>query len=237
MMSATFFRSRFDKLYYMLKMLRTEIPEEKKYLDTILTESIVCNVPKNSRTWTTHILKNSLDKSLRMEYDSILNQNLSSETFYGELSKLLYNKFDYINSFKMTIDRLDKNQRALIYANSKAEADKISSTLNNVSRYPEKSKKHVVVSISEGAYGLNDLVIYNCIICKPQNGDILPQMKGRLDRPNQTCKSLNIYFILAKDTIEEAQLIRMEMASIFYNQHIMPLAKFYDLAIEKSKKK
>lgn len=41
MMSATFFRTRFDKLYYMLKMLKTQIPEEKTYLDTILVESIV----------------------------------------------------------------------------------------------------------------------------------------------------------------------------------------------------
>jgi len=237
MMSATFFRSRFDKLYYMLKMLRSGIPEEKRYLDTILTESIICNIPEKSRKWTTTILKYELGVTLRQRYDEIANQNLSSETLYNALSKLLYDKFNYINCFKKTIQKLKQNQRALIYANSKAEADKISQKIPNVSRYPDKSKRHVTVSIAEGAYGLNDLIIYNCIICKPQNSDILHQMRGRIDRPFQKSKILNIYFILAKDTIEEAELIRMEMANNFYKNHIIPLAEFYDLAVKSSRKK
>lgn len=44
MMSATFFRSRFDKLFYMLKMLKSGLPEQKEYLDTILSECIVCHI-------------------------------------------------------------------------------------------------------------------------------------------------------------------------------------------------
>ena len=57
MLSATFFRSRFDKLFYMLKMLRSNLPENKEYLDTILNECIICNIKNEEREWKTNINK------------------------------------------------------------------------------------------------------------------------------------------------------------------------------------
>lgn len=230
MMSATFFRSRFDKLFYMIKMLRAGLPESKEYLDTLLSETIVCNVTENKRVWNTNINKFKLDDGLRKQYDEILMQDISSEQLYVKLNKLIYDCFDYIGCFKNIIEKIG-NRKALIYAKSKDEADKICLIIENVTRYPDKTGQHVVLSYAEGTYGLNDLVIYNTIITRPPESDKLPQMKGRLDRPNQKSNNLYIEYILTENTIEEAGLLRLELCNTFYKNHIMPLADFYDLAV------
>jgi len=51
MLSATFFRSSYAKLFYMIRMLRSPLPREQRFLTTTLVEHIVCYVPKNRRTW------------------------------------------------------------------------------------------------------------------------------------------------------------------------------------------
>lgn len=236
MMSATFFRSRFDKLYYMLKMLRSGLPEKKEYLDTILSETIICNLSDDNREWVTSIHKYKLSTSMKKKYDDILNignrNNLDSEKIYNSLLKYLYNNYDYNVCFKDILDKLEDNQKALIYARSKDEADLISK-LNNVSRYPDKSKRHVVVSYAEGTYGLNDLVGYQVIVTRPPQPDKLDQMKGRLDRPGQTKNVLYLKYFIVEDTIEEALLLRMDIANNFRDNYIMPLGEFYDLAINK----
>ena len=66
LLSATFFRTRFDKLFYMLKMLRTGIPEKIEYLDSILSESMVCNITENNRKWISDITKYELSKNILM---------------------------------------------------------------------------------------------------------------------------------------------------------------------------
>jgi len=124
-------------------------------------------------------------------------------------------------------------RQALIYARSKEEADQIALKIDTVSRYPDKSKKHVVVSYSEGTYGLNDLVLYSTIVSRIYDYDKLFQMKGRLDRPGQNADTLYIKFFLVKNTIEEANIIKLEMGNNFYSNYIMPLAEFYDLALKK----
>ena len=100
-----------------------------------------------------------------------------------------------------------------------------------MTRYPDKSGVHTVLSLSEGTYGLNDLVIYDTILMRPPEPDKLPQIKGRLDRPGQKSDDLRIRYILLKDTIEEAGIVRLEMCNNFYNNYLMPLAEFYELAV------
>ena len=102
-----------------------------------------------------------------------------------------------------------------------------------MSRYPDKSKRHVVVSYAEGTYGLNDLVGYQVIVTRPPQPDKLDQMKGRLDRPGQTKNVLYLKYFIVEDTIEEALLLRMDIANNFRDNYIMPLGEFYDLAINK----
>jgi len=236
MLSATFFRSRFDKLFYMLKMLRSGLPEEKSYLDTIMSECMVCNVPLNTRKWTTNIHKYYLDHVQREKYDEIKQSDLASDMLYVKLNKFLYDNFDYVSCFRQIINKLTTDNRALIYARSKEEADKIASKLTTVSRYPDKSKKHVVLSYAEGTYGLNDLVLYDTLITRPCDPDKIPQMKGRLDRPGQQKEDLNIEYFIVDDTIEDALLLRLEMANNFHKNYIMPLAEFYDIAVGRKKK-
>jgi len=231
LLSASFFRSRFDKLLYMLRMLRTELPEEVEYLDTILNECIVCYIEEKNRKWYTNVNRFVLSNDIRKKYDEILNSDDSYETKYIRLNKLMYDKCDYINNFKEIVKNIGTH-RALIYAKSKDEADEISHVVKNVSRYPNKTKQHVVLSYAEGTYGLNDLVIYDTIITRPPDADKLPQMKGRLDRPNQKNSELYVEFLLFENTIEEAMIYKLEMSKKFHGQYILPLAEFYKIAIE-----
>ena len=138
----------------------------------------------------------------------------------------------------MFYDELEKsekdNRRVLIFTKSKNEASQIIESKRNhsnkITRYPEKGT-HVVLSLTEGTYGLNDLVIYDTILMRPPEPDKLPQIKGRLDRPGQVSKDLQIRYLLLKDTIEEASMTRLELCNTFYNNYLMPLAEFYDLAL------
>ena len=58
--------------------------------------------------------------------------------------------------------------------------------------------------------------------------DKLPQIKGRLDRPGQKSSKLFIEYILIANTIDEIDLVSLELANNFYSSHIIPLANYYD---------
>lgn len=241
MMSATFFRSRFDKLLYMLKMLQTGIPENQIYLDTLLTEHMVCNIKENDRVWTTNISRIEMNKKTKKIYDETLRKSNGSsyEKIYNNLLKVINDNIDYVdlimNEIKM-IEKENPKNKILIYAKSKEEADNIALRMeDNVWRFgQEKSnKRHTVLSYAEGTFGLNSLTNHNVILTRPVEPDRIVQMKGRLDRMGQQEKILNIRYILIKDTIEEAGIYRLELANHFHKNYIMPLAEFYKIAIEK----
>lgn len=238
MLSATFFRSRFDKMLYMIKMLKTGLPEERDYLDAILNESIVSNITESDRTWKIITSRIDLDVDQREAYESIYkeNSNKGSETLFIALAQYIHDKINYIDLFYDQLEQAEKeNRRVLIFTKSKNEATLIVESKRNkskkVTRYPEKGE-HTVLSLTEGTYGLNDLVIYDTILMRPPEPDKLPQIKGRLDRPGQLSKDLQIRYLLLKDTIEEASILRLELCNTFYNNYLMPLAEFYDLAIK-----
>jgi hypothetical protein len=235
MLSATFFRSRFEKMLYMLCMLNTGLPETSEYLDTILSESIVCNLSETSRKWITNINWHCLSKINQDTYDKIAvkHTEVGFEKVYHMLDKFLRENENHVMLFDNAITKIINqriNSKILIYANSKEEADNISQ-INNVGRYPNISKKHTVVSYAEGTYGLNNLVCFNTILTKIPESDKLPQMKGRLDRPGQLHDILYLEYIIIKNTIEDAKLYKLEIANNFYGNHIMPLAEYYKLAI------
>lgn len=233
MMSATFFRSRFDKMLFMIRMLSSDLPVKQEYLDTILSETMVCNITKNDRAWKINNSYHELNSKQQKEYRAILKNNSSKayEKVYSMLVSYIHRNVDYVNIFKSELIKLEKlKRRVLIYTKSKEEADDIANSVKNVGRYPEKNK-HTVVSYSEGTYGLNDLVIYDTILMRPPAPDLLPQIKGRLDRHGQKNKELYITYIVLSNTIEEASLDRLNLAQNFYKNHIMPLSEFYKLAI------
>ena len=233
MLSATFFRSRFDQLFYMLKMLRTGLPEEKKYLDAILSESIICHIPEKSRKWITNTNKYDLTTDHRVAYNKIMYQDINSEMLYNRLAKYIYDNVDYIKYFKATLKKLYKSNKALIYAKSKEEADNIATQITDVSRFPDTSKKHIVGSYSECSHGVNILTYCNCIVTRVRTLDKIIQVKGRLDRPTQVHSVLRLEYILIKDTIEEAWLFQLELGKQFYSEYVLPLSVIYKLATNK----
>lgn len=232
LLSATFFRTRFDKLLYMLKMLKCDLPETKEYLDTILCDSIKVNLPINKRIWTENLFKTSLDNYFYEEYNKIKTMEISNEAKFIKLQKYIYDNVNYINIFKEYINHLSKDNKVklLIYAKSKNEALLISE-LPNVGLYPDISNKHVVVSLAHGTYGLNDLISFNQILCRPPEPDRLPQMKGRLDRPGQKENELVVNYIIIDKTIENGDYLRLDLCHKFYSNHIMPLSEYYKIAV------
>lgn len=233
LLSATFFRTRFDKLLYMLKMLKCDLPETKEYLDTILCDSIKVNLPVNKRSWTEKLFKKNLNDYFYDEYNKIKNMKITNEAKFIKLQKYIYDNVNYIDIFKEHIDIISKNNEAklLIYAKSKYEASFISQQMPNVGLYPNITKKHVVVSLAHGTYGLNDLIEFNQILCRPPEPDRLPQMKGRLDRPGQKENELVINYIVINNTIENGDYLRLDLCNKFYSNHIMPLSEYYKIAI------
>jgi hypothetical protein len=235
MLSATFFRSRFDKMLYMINMLNTQLPPTMEYLDCILCETIVCNLNKTDRKWITNTEYTILEKSIMKQYNQIVlkHKEIGFEKVYHMLTKFIRDNVDYVEIFKDSLNKILKkrpNSKVLIYASSKKEADLIAEIDGTIGRYPIK-KIHTVVSYAEATYGLNDLIVFDTILTRPPDSDKLPQMKGRLDRPNQKEDILYIEYILLKNTIEEANLYKLEIANNFYGTHIMPLAEFYELAV------
>ena len=234
MMSATFFRSRFEKMFFMLKMLRSGLPEEKDYLDCILNEAIICYISENNRKWITNVNKFELNGKQREKYEEIRNKDIPYEQLYKLLESFLLQNFNIIPSLKTLIQKLEKEGHSiLIYSKSKSEADYIAQNIDSVTRFPDIQGPHTVVAYSEGTYGLNELVKFSCILTRPPEPDKLPQMKGRLDRPGQKRNLLNLEYFLIGESIEEGLLVRLEIANRFFNSYLMPLAMFYEISVGK----
>ena len=51
MLSATFFRSKYDQLFYMIRMLRSPLPRTIEWLPATIHEHIVCQIPETDRSW------------------------------------------------------------------------------------------------------------------------------------------------------------------------------------------
>ncbi len=237
LMSATFFRSRFDKLFYMLKMLNSGLPENKIYLDTILSERIISFQPAKTRNWKTKVHKFKLPTNLRKHYDLLLRQELGAERLYIKLASFLYDNYDYAEAFRKIIKQIDKRKRrSLIYGRSKEEADILGERIKGVTRFPDISGRHIAISYTEGTYGLNQLIFLDTIVTRPPVPDARPQMMGRLDRPGQKSDVLYMEYLVVENTIEEASLFRLELANNFIRNYLMPLAEFYELAVGKRKK-
>lgn len=227
MLSATFFRSRVDKLYYMLKMLKTGLPESKKYLDAILLESIISQQPETGRLWTVDTRYFAASEGLLQLHKQVKASSLTDEMKWSKLNSAVASE-DVTDSLRELLE--STGGKLLIYANSKREAQKWSESLD-IPLYPDISRDRVIVTVSEGARGLNDLVKYDTIVMRPPPPDLLPQIKGRLDRPGQQSNSLSLVYFVLGGTIEEGLLRRLDVASQFASNYIMPLATYYRLAL------
>ncbi len=234
LLSATFFRTRFDKLLYMLKMLQSGLPESKEFLDTVLCDSIKVNIPESKRHWETNLFKFKAPDAFYSGYEKIKSSGLPPDQTHAKLSNFIHTQIDYIQIFKKYLDQITKSSpksRVLIYGKSKEEVERIANEIPRVGLYPDLSKTHVVVSLANGTYGLNNLVCCDQILSRPPEPDKLPQIKGRLDRPGQTADTLVYNYIIIDSTIENGDYLRLELCNNFYSNHIMPLSEYYKLTL------
>lgn len=234
LLSATFFRTRFDKLLYMLKMLQSGLPESKEFLDTVLCDSIKVNIPESKRVWETNLFKFKASDTFYSGYETIKSMGLPPDQTHAKLSSYIHTQIDYIQIFKKYLDEIVKSNpksRVLIYGKSKEEVERIANQIPGVGIYPDLTKPHVVVSLANGTYGLNDLICCNQILSRPPEPDKLPQIKGRLDRPGQLADTLTYNYIIIDSTIENGDYLRLELCNNFYSNHIMPLSEYYKLTL------
>jgi hypothetical protein len=162
------------------------------------------------------------------------HNNKTDEEKYNILAKFIYDKCDYIKYFNKIIEKIEKERKdskILIYTKSKKEAEDLSNSNKNIGLYPDITKRHVVGSITEISYGVNNLIDYNTILERPPQPDIIPQQKGRLDRGNNKNKNLFIEYLYLDNTIEIAGMYKIAMANNFYDNYILPLSEFYKIAI------
>ena len=232
LLSATFFRSRFDKLYYMLKMLNSGLPYNKNYLDTILSENIVVNLPVKTYDWDVIEMKYNLSEEQKEEYDTLKRKKMDSSTLYGKLVGYIKENVNYVNIFENILENELFDKKVLIYATSEKESKLFANELKNVGKYPDISQQHVVVSYDKGTYGLNNLTIFDTILTRPPYPDKLPQMKGRLARPGQVNELLTIVYVYLENTIEENAFLYINDANNFYEDHIVPLAEYYETLVQ-----
>lgn len=234
MLSATFFRTRFDKLFFMLKMLESGVPEKPEYLDTILNTIIGANIKMNKKTWTIEYNKVEETNDFYKKYNYLRNSITSKVDLYVELQKFMNNNINYT---KIILDRiselLKQNKKVIYFAQSKNEVEVLenyilTNKIENIGFYPNIDNDVCIISIHSGSYGINNLVKYNSILLRPTESDKIPQIKGRIDRPTQNNNNLYLEYIIIKDTIEEIDLVKLEIANNFYKSHIIPLANYYD---------
>jgi len=232
MLSATFFRTRFDKLFFMLKMFQLKIPSKPEYLDTILNIAICANIKVNQTKWIETIHKIKMDDDFYIQYSK--HKKTNKKESYLELKKFMFENVDWE---KIIIDKTKEliglGRKVLIFVESENQLDKLTEFVNNKNFnltwgfYPDISKNICVISKHKGTYGINNLIKYDTILMKPPEPDKLPQIKGRLDRPGQTSIKLFIEYILIEDTIDEIDLVSIQVANNFYSSHIIPLANYY----------
>ena len=111
-------------------------------------------------------------------------------------------------AYAAAADRLTrKGRRPLLFANFEPEAELLLETIPNARRWGVAGDGPIVVNRFTHAQGINMQGEADAIICRPTPGDLLEQMKGRIDRPGQREKSLQLIVLMAQHTIEEAQVI------------------------------
>lgn len=221
LMSATFFRSRYDKLFFMIRMLRSPIPAKESHLMALLHSRIICHVPKQKRDWC---LKNHavlLPDSVMEEYKKIKEGQQASMALYVALVKLLSKKWDPVPSLVEVAEQLLKEGRKpLVFAKTQAEKQKLMQHL------PAGT---TILTVREGGFGLNLQKDCDAVVTRPQPGDLLEQMKGRIDRPGQKQDRLILVMVYAASTIEEVAMANIRICDGFIRQYLNPLSEEYQL--------
>lgn len=247
LLSATFFRSRYSKLFYMIRMLRSPLPRTEPHLPALLREHIVCFVPETRRVWSLKFRPVKLPIEAGAAYDSRLEQFAAmrsggrnafgnARALWSELKGFLRDHYEQalpaatihsplIASFVSESERLiSTGRRPLLFANTENELERIlvaipgarrwgggrgisgdsvdAHAIGGATQVTTGSKRGpLVVTVREGAHGLNCQRDADAIVCRPQPGDVIEQMKGRIDRPGQPRDRLELVVLFAASTV------------------------------------
>lgn len=147
MLSATFFRSNYECLFYMIRMLRSPLPRTMAWLPATIHEHIVCQIPETDRHWKLKGEMVSLASDDLLKYRKIievfkrrqLNQpgKVDGRKLWVDLESFLrsaYEGRDTKSTYRPTsvmaeafarIARglLRKKRRPLVFADTSQEAD------------------------------------------------------------------------------------------------------------------
>lgn len=130
---------------------------------------------------------------------------------------------------------LIENVRAVIYASGDEEARVFSDILGlpiyGTPGLDVTSTQSIIATINKASVGVNNLVHFDTIVLRPPAPDLLPQIKGRLDRPGQESTELNLRYFMIEDSIDIGLELRMQIANNFMSNYIMPMAEFYSLSL------
>lgn len=100
-------------------------------------------------------------------------------------------------------------------------------------RWGEAGSGPIVVNRFTHSQGINMQAEGDAIICRPTPGDLLEQMKGRIDRPGQREKKLILVVLMAQHTIEEAQAANIHLCGNFFRNYLAPVARrFEEVSLE-----
>lgn len=149
MLSATFFRSKYDQLFYMIRMLRSPLPRTMEWLPATIHEHIVCQIPETNRHWSMRAeMVPLIPQDLRKYRDRIeafrrkqINEPSTADgrKLWVELESFLRDKYEGRDTRATTAYRqsspmgdafakaakglLRKKRRPLIFADTSHEAD------------------------------------------------------------------------------------------------------------------
>jgi len=240
LLSATFFRSKLSKLYYMLRMLRSPLPRTEPYLPTLLSEHAVVHLSANPRSWQVNYRSVHMDDETKRRYVSTFEQAYhgGGKDIYSALKGFLrdnYEKTFAVQAMAEEVERLrEAGRRPLVFATSISERDLLLELIpKSESLSPDGDKnKTLIVTVHEGSHGLNLQDRADAIVTRPQPGDLIEQMKGRIDRPNQKLRNLKLVVVVAHDTLEEAEASNIRLCGTYFRQYLDPLGKpFQERAI------
>mmetsp|Transcript_6167 Transcript_6167/g.14874 ORF Transcript_6167/g.14874 Transcript_6167/m.14874 type:complete len:234 (-) Transcript_6167:40-741(-) len=207
----------------MIRMLQSPIPRSMPFLNALLAEHVICHVPDVKRHWEVKYIGVPLPGPIKEKYEKILSRRHAedSKLVYSKLKQLLHRDYDAAAILKSEAEKfMSQQRRPLIFVNSKLDKQKVTNLYGG--SLPRDAK---VLTVHEGAHGLNMQFDCDCIVTRPHPGDIMEQMKGRIDRPGQKQEELHLHIVYAENTIEAVEAANVRICGRFVMQYLNPLSE------------
>jgi len=239
MLSATMYRSRISDLFVLIRMLRSPLPRIQPYLATLLSEHAIVALPENPRKWHMEFRPVYLDDDAKQRYRALVEQSFhghgvsDARSLYKDLKTFLRHNYEQtlaVNAIASEVETFRKSKRRpLVFAANENEKKLLLKAIPNSETLPGSgdAKNVLIVTVREGSHGLNLQEYADAVVTRPQPGDIMEQMKGRIDRPGQKVKNLLLSVVVAHDTIEEAEAANIRICGSFFRQYLDPLSRTF----------